>query len=162
MEFFDMALSLENRALDLYRSLMERCTSHEGIRRILAMLIRDQKHHLEILAGLKGGEGAADSGGRVGGEARRLFEAMQRRGQTFSCDLDQLQMYRQALELLKEKEAFYRKSRVSARKEIVRAGLEKLAVEEKKQALVLENIVTMVERPQRWLEDAEFNHLEEY
>ena len=29
-------------------------------------------------------------------------------------------------------------------------------------AFVLDNIIRMVERPEQWLEDAEFSHLDEY
>jgi rubrerythrin len=162
MNFFDMALSLENQVLALYRDMLKRCASHEGIHRILAMLIHDQEKHLQFLAGKKATGQPVENVESVGKEARRLFKSMQTRRQTFSCDLDQLRMYRQALELLKEKEAFYRKSSDSAQDRDDRAGLQKLAEEEKKQAMVLENIIMMVERPKQWLEDAEFNHLEEY
>jgi hypothetical protein len=37
-----------------------------------------------------------------------------------------------------------------------------MAEEEKKQAVVLGNIIEMVRRPETWLEDAEFRHLDEY
>jgi len=40
--------------------------------------------------------------------------------------------------------------------------IEKLVSEEKKHLLVLENIIEMVNRPNLWIEDAEFNHLDEY
>jgi rubrerythrin len=37
-----------------------------------------------------------------------------------------------------------------------------LAGEEKKHLFLLENMIEFVSRPETWLEDAEFNHLEEY
>jgi rubrerythrin len=39
---------------------------------------------------------------------------------------------------------------------------EALSGEEKKHLFLLENLVEFISRPQTWLEDAEFNHLEEY
>jgi rubrerythrin len=38
----------------------------------------------------------------------------------------------------------------------------KLADEEKKHYFLLENIIDFVSRPQKWLENAEFYHLDEY
>jgi len=38
----------------------------------------------------------------------------------------------------------------------------KLAEEEKKHIFLLENLVEFVSRPDTWIEDAEFNHLDEY
>jgi len=37
-----------------------------------------------------------------------------------------------------------------------------IADEEKRHYFLLENIIQFVSRPKTWLEDAEFNHLEEY
>lgn len=40
--------------------------------------------------------------------------------------------------------------------------IDKLVSEEKKHVQVLENIIEMANRPNRWIEDTEFNHLDEY
>jgi rubrerythrin len=38
----------------------------------------------------------------------------------------------------------------------------KLAGEEKKHMFLLENLVEFVSRPETWIENAEFNHLDDY
>ena len=40
--------------------------------------------------------------------------------------------------------------------------LKELIAEERKQLNVLDNIIEMVSRPQNWLDNAEFFHLDEY
>lgn len=40
--------------------------------------------------------------------------------------------------------------------------LTKLAEEEKKHLFLLENLVEFISRPETWIENAEFNHLDDY
>jgi len=46
--------------------------------------------------------------------------------------------------------------------EAQRALIHRIAKEEKRHAVVLENIIEMILRPEQWVENAEFNHMEEY
>ena len=48
------------------------------------------------------------------------------------------------------------------KKNIKKRIFQKLAEEEKKHYFLLENIIQFVSRPETWLENAEFYHLEEY
>lgn len=162
MKFFDMALDLENRIIEVYRELARRCVAHEGIRNILLMLIQDQERHVRRLTALQGRESSILEDSPVFREARKLFESMQSRRETFSCDLDQVKMYRQALDLLEKKQRLYLDAAETSTSAANRDFLVKISGEEEKQALVLQNIIAMVERPDQWIEDAEFNHLDEY
>lgn len=40
--------------------------------------------------------------------------------------------------------------------------LQQIAEEEKQQKVVLENIIEMIERPDNWIENAEFYHFDQY
>ncbi|MBN1274537.1 MAG: hypothetical protein JXB26_19930 [Candidatus Aminicenantes bacterium] len=162
MGFYDIAADLEQKTIKTYKNLAEQCVTHEGVRNILLMLARDQEKHAAKIEEIRNKtcEGIDDT--NVFKEARRLFEEMQRKRETFACDLDQLKLYRDARDLLSEKKSLYTKMSQEADCDEDRNLLLRLADEEKKQILVLDNIIEMVDRPNHWLEDAEFTHLEEY
>jgi rubrerythrin len=44
----------------------------------------------------------------------------------------------------------------------VEKSFKRLAEEEKKHERIIDNIIEMVNRPNTWLEDAEWNHMDEY
>jgi len=162
MDFLHKAIELETETITAYRVLSSRCISHEGVHSILEMLINDHEQHLKTL--------------RMAGEknvfaldAPDVFKAVRERldrirsdKDTFSCDMDQLNLYREARDLVQEKYALYRMAREGLRDPEAMAYLDKLISEEHKQKVVLDNIIQMVERPESWLEDAEFSHLEDY
>ena len=121
MEFIDTALEMEIGIIERYKTLSEQCVSHEGIRRILGMLIADHENHLESLKSIqeKADFSLEDQG--LFQEVKKQLSGIKSGKNTFSCDIDQLKLY-----------------------------------------FVLHNIIQMVERPEGWLEDAEFSHLDEY
>jgi len=162
MDFFETALGLEKQMIRNYKDLAEQCYTHEGVRNILLMLAADQEKHHEMFSGLKARNARMPEPAKVFKHARTLFEDMQKNRDTFSCDLDQLKMYEQARDLLVKKREFYVEAVGALKSFEDEELLKKIIAEEDKQAIVLENIIEMVNRPNSWIEDAEFNHLDEY
>ena len=126
------------------------------------MLADDHEKHAEILNNMRAKPRSEMTKTRTFREARKLFEEMHGRKETFSCDLDQLRLYKQARDLILKKENLYEDMIEKTDSEEDKSLLRKLVEEEKKQAVVLDHIIAMVERPKTWLEDAEFVHLDEY
>jgi len=126
------------------------------------MLAADQEKHHEIFSRLKERKAPMAEPAKVFKHARALFEDMQNKRDTFSCDLDQLKMYEQARDLLVKKQEFYAQAMDRLESSDDRMLLKNIIDEENRQTIVLENIIEMVNRPNSWIEDAEFNHLDEY
>ncbi|MGB2907966.1 MAG: hypothetical protein WBB73_12745 [Candidatus Aminicenantaceae bacterium] len=162
MDFIDTALELEVKTIERYTMLADQCAGHEGIRSILNMLISDHKTHLSSLRSWQDEADFARAEPDVFPEIRQLFEDMKSAKNTFSCDINQLKLYQEARDLVLEKQNVYQKIQSRLPDQAGRDWLERLIKEEKKQVLVLNNIIQMVERPEQWLEDAEFSHLDEY
>ena len=162
MTFVQLAQQLENKTISAYEALAEQCASHEGVRRILLMLVEDHKKHVAELRKDADWREEKLSDPAVFEEVRGLLEKIQTEKDMFSCDIDQLKLYREARDLVLEKIELYEKVREKTEAGGGRDALETLIKEEEKQAFVLNNIIEMVERPERWLEDAEFSHLDEY
>ena len=91
-----------------------------------------------------------------------LFKEMKMNKKTFSCYIDQIDLYKKALDLVNKKCDLYSdmlKHVTCPENEIV---LKKILSEENHQKFVLENILEMVTRPDNWIENAEFYKVEEY
>lgn len=162
MEAFDLALDMEKQTVKIYRDLADLCVSHEGIKKILQMLADNHAKHIQTLENMGSKPPFEMQGTRAFKEARKLFEKMHGSKETFSCDLDQLSLYKDARNLILKKRKLYAEMMDTTESEEGKGFLRRLAEEEKKQAAVLDNIIAMVERPKTWLEDAEFVHLDEY
>lgn len=162
MNFIDTALELEKRAVRIYRDLADRCATDEGIKKILLMLANDQDKHKQAFEKMLESSCGEPMGAQTFSRTKDLFQRMKEDKKTFTCDLDQLDLYRQARDLILKKHSLYTEMADSVDcpgdKEVLRT----IADEERRQSIVLDNIIEMVNRPNTWIEDAEFNHLDEY
>jgi len=162
MDFFEFALEMEKKTIESYRELAEKCRSNEGIKNILSMLADDHEKHTKTLKEIQDKTAGEMEETDAFRKARQVFSNMQKEQNPFSCDLDQVKLYEDARELVLEKIRFYKDFAPKMEGEESKKLVAKMAEEEEKQASVLENIIEMVRRPETWLEDAEFHHLDEY
>lgn len=162
MDFFEFALDLEKKTIESYRKLAEKCQSNEGVKNILLMLADDHEKHTKTLQEMPSNAAVEMEETEAFHEARQVFTKMQEDKTPFSCDIDQVKLYEDARDLVLKKRQFYldvvEKMETNENKTLVT----KMAEEENKQAVVLGNIIEMIRRPESWLEDAEFHHLDEY
>jgi rubrerythrin len=162
MEFIEFALDMEKKTIESYRTLAEKCQSNEGVKNILIMLAADHENHAKTLERLQIETAVEMEETEAFREARELFTEMQGEKTPFSCDIDQVELYENARDLVLKKHQFYSDIGKSVETEDTKTLINRMAEEEKKQAVVLGNIIEMVRRPETWLEDAEFHHLDEY
>lgn len=162
MSFIEQALKYEQDTIKNYRNLAEQCTSHKGIQYILQKLIKDHEKHLQSLGQMSGKEIANLENKEIYKEVARIFEKIKMDKNTFSCNMDQLRLYQEARELILQKQKLYEEMQHKTDNDEGKRLLQELINEEKKQAIVLDNIIEMVRRPQNWIENAEFYHLEDY
>ena len=98
----------------------------------------------------------------VVGRARNIFQRIREFGDAFETATDDIALYRQAMKLEKQSEDFYLDRADQVKEQGQKQLFLQLAGEEKKHYYLLENIVDFVSRPQHWLENAEFFHMEDY
>jgi rubrerythrin len=162
MDFFKVALEMEEKTIESYRSLAEKCQSHEGVKNILLMLAEDHEKHTKTLKEMQNNAAVEMEETEAFREARELFSNMQKDNAPFSCEIDQVKLYEDARDLVLKKLQFYLDMVMNIENEKNKSLVNQMAEEEKKQAVILDHIIEMVRRPQTWLEDAEFHHLDEY
>ncbi len=162
MKFFETAKKMERTIQDYYRDLSEKCVTNEGIKNILNMLVKDHEQHLEKFRQMENDQCAEMKQSNAYKESLDVFQKLQQDKESFSCDIDQLKMYRQAYDLLEKKLDFYWQGRKELDCKENQAILDSIIADEEHHKFVLYNIIEMVERPLTWLEDAEFYHLDKY
>lgn len=160
MDILTFAMQMEKDGEAYYRQLAHR-TSNTGLRTILNMLADEEVKHQQTLEGLQDPNAAAPPC-EVLVRAKNIFAEMDADQTALSDESAQVDLYRKALSLEERGRAFYQEKASELGDDSQVAVFQMLAREEAKHAFLLRNIVDFVSRPQGWLEDAEFNHLDAY
>jgi rubrerythrin len=160
MNIFDFAMEKEKYSEDYYRQLAAK-SGDKGLMEIFNMLADEEGRHYQIVSDMKKDITPDLAETTVLSDAKDVFEKMRESAQRFNFNISETELYKKALKIEKQSWDFYLEKAdevVESQKEIF---LE-LADEEKKHYFLLENIIDFVSRPETWLENAEFYHLEEY
>jgi rubrerythrin len=143
-----------------YRQMAHR-TANKGLRTILTMLADEEVKHQQIVESMRQTvPSLGDS--QVLTRAKNIFAEMKEADEVQPDESSQVELYQQAQALEEKSRDFYAEKAKAVDDNEQADLLEALSVEEDKHYRLLGNLVDFVSRPQRWLEDAEFNHLEDY
>jgi len=160
MNIFEFAMKKEKYSEDYYRRLADK-TSNKGLETIFNMLADEEAKHYKIVSDTKEDVAPDLADTTVLSDAKDVFVKMRESAQKFSFDISQTELYKKAQDIEKQSQNFYlekAKEAEETQKEIFLS----LAEEEKKHYFLLENIINFVSKPQTWLENAEWHHLDEY
>lgn len=161
MDIYDFAMRMEKDGEAYYRELAGR-TGNKGLRNILNKLADAELRHYRIFRGMKENSliGAAET--PILEDVKNLFVRLKETEGSQGVDSSQIDLYRKAQAVEEESRDFYRSKADEAGDETRREIFLVIAEEEQKHYRVLESIIDFVSRPEQWLEDAEWYHLDEY
>jgi rubrerythrin len=160
MNILDFAMEKEKFSEDYYHQLAAK-SNNKGLRTIFNMLADEEARHYGIVSEMKKDIAPDLAETAVLSEAKEVFAKMRESADSFNFNISEIELYKKALKIEQQSQDFYLEKAdevTEAQKEIF---LE-LANEEKRHYFLLENIIDFVSRPEKWLENAEFYHLEEY
>lgn len=161
MDVFQFAMEKERYSEQFYRDLARR-TNYEGLRNILTMLADEEVKHYHVVEHMKAETPEQPRETPVLAHAREIFEKMRGSTKKFDFNITEADLYRKASEIEEESRRFYldkaNETDDPAQKEVFR----KLADEEYKHWLIVDNIRSFVARPETFLENAEFYHHDDY
>jgi rubrerythrin len=160
MNIFDFAMEKEKFSEDYYRQLAAK-SNNKGLRTIFNMLADEETRHYQIVSDMKRDVAPDLAETTVLSNAKDIFAKMRQSAQGFNFNISEVELYKKALAIEEQSRDFYLEKAdevAEAQKEIFLT----LADEEKRHYFLLQNIIDFVSRPQTWLENAEFYHLEEY
>jgi rubrerythrin len=157
---FEYAIQMEKDGEDYYLQLAQQ-TSNKGLKTILEMLAAEEAKHYRAIERMRSAKpDLAET--TVLSDAKNIFAQMKESNESLDPDLGQVELYKKAQELEQKSTDFYSEKAHEVEEEYQKEIFLKLTVEEKKHYFLLENIIECVSRPEIWLEDAEFHHLDEY
>lgn len=162
MNIYKYAMKMEKDGESYYSELASK-TDDAGLRNILRMLANDEAKHYNIIEQMiKTDVNAELAETGILKNAKNIFIKIKGKNLVFDFDLSQINFYRKAQEIEEKSYKFFIKMSAKVEIESQRKIFLKLAGEEKKHMFLLENLVEFVSRPETWIENAEFNHLDNY
>jgi len=164
MNIYKFAMKMEKDSENYYSELANK-TVDAGLRNILKMLANDEIEHYNIIqqmikTDLRASAKLAKTS--ILKNAKNIFIKIKGKNLVFDFDLLQVDFYRKAQEIEEKSYKFYIEMSDKVKIESQNIIFLKLAGEEKKHMFLLENLVEFVSRPETWIENAEFNHLDDY
>jgi len=167
MDIYEYAMQMEKDGENYYRQLMQKC-KNTGLKNIFAMLADDEVKHYEFIEQLrlKSGQPQVENT-RLLEKVKNIFIQMKDDKQEQDPQVDtteETNAYRKARDIEEMSRNFYLEKAEQIKDEQAKLLLKKLAKEEEKHLHIMENIVEFVSRaePGKWLENAEWHHLETY
>ncbi|MHC4532907.1 MAG: ferritin-like domain-containing protein [Planctomycetota bacterium] len=157
---FEYAMQMEKDGEDYYRQLAQKA-GNNGLRTILTMLADEEVKHYNTIEKIKT-QNTQIAKSEILTDAKNVFVQIKESGESFNFDINEAELYKIAREIEKKSQDFYMEKSNEVTEEFQKTLFLKLAVEEKKHYILLDNIIEFVSQPEQWLENAEFFHLEEY
>jgi rubrerythrin len=161
MDIFEFAIQMEKDGESYYREIALK-TNDKGLTTIMTLLADEEVKHRRIIQDMKTRTPYVPET-RILDNVMNIFVQMkEEKNRVFDPKIKQVELYRKAQELEKKSEDFYREKSAQVAGPGHKDLLLKIAEEEKRHYFILENVIDFVNRPQQWLENAEFAHLENY
>src|SRR5574341_791474 len=161
MDIYEYAMQMEKDGENYYRVLTEQ-VGNWGLKRILTMLADAEVIHYNILLKMKKNEkiGMTDTPILTG--VKNIFIKMKEEKEIAGINISQVELYKKAQQIEEKSQNFYLDKAGEVEDLLQKEIFLKIAEEEKKHFFILERVIDFVSRPQHWLENAEWYHLEEY
>jgi rubrerythrin len=162
MDVLELAKGIEKEGKEYYEKLAVEAPL-AGIAGIFRVLAKEEQEHWELFdAWQKKKSRMAVKPGTAGAEAKKAFLALASHFAEPESLYDYSKAYSKALAMEQKSISLYENMLGKSTSAEDKKVLSSLIVEEQKHEHLIEHLIEFVERPKQWLEDAEFNHLDEY
>jgi rubrerythrin len=151
----------EKYSQDYYRELAAKA-NNKGLQKIFNMLANEEAKHYSVVEQMKSKIPERVSDTDVLSDANDIFEQMKEATDKFNFEANHVETYKKAQDIEKDSREFYLQKADEVQDHCQKGIFKRLAEEENKHYFLLENIIDFVSRPEQWLENAEFHHMEDY
>jgi len=154
MDIFEFSIQMEHDAEDLYRTLASK-TSQPGIKKIFEMLADDEVKHAKAVEVL---QKKMDPGKNKGSmeEVKTIFAEIKKNAVVDPPSEDLLVELRKARDIEKKGKEFYEEKFAELDTDAGRKLFQSLSRQEDYHYMTVDNLIEMIEKPQWWVEHAEF------
>ena len=161
MNALDLAMEMEKDGEKYYRHLADK-TANTGLKNILGMLAGDEAKHFQVLQKLKNSARAELLSTPILSKSKSIFQLLREKKNWTDLPTSQIDLYKKAREIETRSFKFYMDKAKENSDPATKKMFFLIAEEEKRHEFLLDHILKFVSRPQTWLENAEFNHLDQY
>jgi len=162
MTILDDAIGLEERSRAYYAAAVGRVSDPSG-KKILTLLVNEEKRHAELLAKMKDGLHGELAHSPLLQDVRGLVEGAVKEGKNaISSDGTLREILQKAMEIEQATKRFYEEKAISADDDKVKDLFTKLARQETSHYLLVSSLAEYFDRPAEWVESAEFGLRPEY
>jgi len=155
MDMFEFSIQMEKDAEALYRKMAEKAPV-EGIKQVLLMLAEDEVKHRIAIEKLQKKLDVEPAKG-VALDIKTVFDGMKQDKSITDISVDAVEDYRKAVEIEKRGMAFYKEKFSETEDPTEKQLFELLMKQETYHYHTCENLLEMVQAPEQWVENAEFN-----
>jgi rubrerythrin len=161
MNVYDYAMQMEKDGEAYYREGASR-SAHKGLRSILTMLADAEVAHYKMFSLMKERKSWQVPDTPLLKDVKNVFIKMREEGDAEGLGVSEVDLYRKGQDIEKKTEAFYLEKAAQVEEGPEREAFLLVAGEENKHYFILQQIIDFVSSPDRWLESAEWYHLDEY
>ncbi|MBW8036217.1 MAG: ferritin family protein [Planctomycetes bacterium] len=161
MDILEFALEKEKISEESYRELARRA-ENSGLKKIFIMLADEEAGHSRVIEGIIQDISPVLVQTQVLAKATNIFKMIRNSVEEFDFATDELEVYRQARDREAKSRDFYQQKSEEVEDSLEKEIFARLAGEEEKHYILLDNICDFVSEPECYLEDAEFVHLQDY
>ena len=161
MDIYQFAINFERENREYYEDLAEKSES-ERIKNVFLELASEEAKHERIVKQLRDKEDVEDLEFDIIPKVNEVFEDIKSDMPDSMMPKDQVDVYKKALNMEEKSKDFYSEKAEEVSGQKAKEVLKRLAKEEKKHEDIVRSIIELVNRPDTWLEDAEWYHLEDY
>lgn len=155
MDLFEFSIQMEKDAEALYRKMAE-AAPVEGIKKVLLMLAEDEVRHRIAIENLQKKVKVEPADG-VALEIKTVFDEMKKDEGIMNISVDAVEDYQKAVDIEKRGMEFYKEKFADADDPESKKLFEVLMRQETYHHRTVENLLEVVQRPEWWVENAEFN-----
>ncbi len=161
MDIFEFAVNFERENRDYYLERSKN-TDNKYLKSLFEKLADEEKEHEEIIKELISEKKIEHEESDIIDSAKNSFKMIADDLGDNILPTEEVHIYKQAIELERKSKDFYLSKAEESNLDHVKKTFRQLAGEEDKHQQIMENISKMVDRPNTWLEDAEWYHMEDY
>lgn len=161
MEIFDYAMKMEKEGEAFYLILASNAMN-KGLKDIFNLLAKEEAKHYQIFKAMKEENKIQFQELSLLSVVKSIFKTMKEENVIFDGNLAQKEACIKAQELEKKSEEFYLEKSKQVTHNEQKIIFQKIAAEEKQHYWLLDNLIEFLKKPEIWLENAEWNHFDEY
>jgi rubrerythrin len=160
MDALELAKSIEKEGMEYYLKLA-RESPEASLAGVFNFLAKEEQRHYDIFDAMQRRAPVQTEPGTASAEAKKMFAGLSSHFTLPEMFYDYTAAYMRALEMEKKSISLYDGMLAKASSQDERRVISFLLLEEQKHEHLMEHLIEFVNKPNVFLETAEFNHLDE-